>query len=174
MKLLEATKIVFTDTNKYAYHIKNKSKKDSWIFMLKAFLFFTILSFVVNIRNIYSRAADAETSIVLVLIAGIAVYLAIATVVTFVGASILHMFTKIFSSKEKFSDTYAIYCYGSLPYALISWIPYINLVGVAYMIYVQIVALRHGHYFNNAKAVAAYILHFIVLLVIAGLVRMII
>jgi len=171
MKLITAIKLVFSDPDKYAYQIKNTKKIDSLIFLLKSFALFTILSFLINIKGIHERTLDAGTNIYNILFTGFGFYLALAVIITFLSATILHACTKIFGSKEKFSDTFAIYCYGLLPYALISWIPFISLVGVVYTFYIQIVALKHGHYFKNAPAISAYILHFIIVLIIAGIAR---
>ena len=166
MNLIDSIKLIFKDPKKYCMWIKNRTKKESFIFTLKAFSIFIVMFFLLNIRNIYSRTTASNNNIFAVILSGYLMYLIFATIMIFLGASILHMFAKMFNSTEKFKDTYAIYSYGSLPYALIGWIPYVKMVGLIYGVYIQFIALQKGHYFSKKKAIWAYSLHVLTLLLI--------
>ena len=60
---------------------------------------------------------------------------------TFVISLILHTFSEIFSKKITYKQAYSVTAYGMTPWALISWIPLINFIGIIWSWYVVVKGL---------------------------------
>ncbi|NMB66661.1 hypothetical protein GYA25_01210 [Candidatus Woesearchaeota archaeon] len=87
---------------------------------------------------------------------------------SFVGAAILHVWILIFGGKEKYSKTYQLSVYSSLPSLLFGWFPIIgHLVGSIYSICLLIIGTQKVYKIPKIKTLWMYVfIPLIILLVL--------
>ena len=79
-------------------------------------------------------------------------------VLSFVGAGVLHIWIKLFKGKGSYDKSYQLYVYASTPSLLLSWLPFLGIIGWLYGIYLLVVGTQVLHSVSKTKAILIYIL----------------
>ena len=101
----------------------------------------------------------------LALLAAVGLYILIL-VSSFVNAFIMHLFVYLLGGRG-YEKTYRVLVYANTPSMLLSWIPFINIIGFLWGIVNIIIGFTVVHKFSTGRAIAAILLPFVIAAVIA-------
>ena len=83
----------------------------------------------------------------------------------FIGGVILHIFVYIAGGRKDVSTTIRSAIYSATPNLLFGWIPFIGFFAGIWSLVLQVLAIKELHEISTARAVAAVILPFILMLI---------
>ncbi|MCX9009495.1 MAG: YIP1 family protein [Candidatus Methanoperedens sp.] len=89
-------------------------------------------------------------------------FLVFAIAGAFIGGVILHIFVYIVGGRKGIAQTIKAGMYGSTPYLLLGWIPFIGFIAAIWSLVVEIVGIRQLHELTTGRAVLAFALLIIV------------
>ena len=87
----------------------------------------------------------------------------------FIGGVILHIFVYIAGGRKDVSTTIRSAIYSATPNLLFGWIPFIGLLAGLWSLVLQVLAIRELHEISTARAVAAVVLPFVLMLILVVL-----
>lgn len=85
-------------------------------------------------------------------------FLVFAIAGAFIGGAILHIFVYIVGGRKGIAQTIKAGMYGSTPSLLLGWIPFIGFIAAIWSLVVEIVGIRQLHELTTGRAVLAFAL----------------
>ena len=80
---------------------------------------------------------------------------------------IYHLIIRAFGGIESYFRTIQAFVYGATPAILLSWIPFVNIAAALYSIYVTIIGISKLQQISKMKALFAYLIPLILIMVVA-------
>ena len=87
----------------------------------------------------------------------------------FIGSVILHIFVYIAGGRKDVSTTIRSAIYSATPNLLFGWIPLIGFLAGLWSLVLQVLAIKELHEISTARAVAAVVLPFVLMLILVVL-----
>ncbi|MFH8108712.1 MAG: YIP1 family protein [Candidatus Aenigmatarchaeota archaeon] len=87
-----------------------------------------------------------------------------------IGALYLHIFIKIFGGEGNFPSTMTAVAISSTPSFLLGWIPFVNIVGILYGIYIMLIGISILHKVSMGKALGIIVVATLVGIVIGAVI----
>ena len=125
------------------------------------------LSMAQDIASPY--AAMGAFGVIVTILAAIVVMIIAGVIALFIGGIILHIFVYIAGGRKDVSTTLRAFIYSSTPNLLFGWIPLIGFLAGLWSLVLQVMAIRELHEISTARAVAAVVLPYIIMLILVVL-----
>jgi hypothetical protein len=161
--IIDKIKRIFSKPSKFFEDLsKEEGVGESFKFYATLFLFYTLLYY--GIRFLFGVLFKNSGKFFLF---SIPLSYGLGLGLSFVGAAILHVWILIFGGKEKYSKTYQLSVYSSLPTLLFGWFPIIGgLIGSIYSLCLLIIGTQRVHKISKIKTLWMYIFIPLIILLI--------
>jgi hypothetical protein len=88
-------------------------------------------------------------------------------IAAFIGGVILHIFVYLVGGRKGIEQTIKAVMYGSTPWLLLGWIPFIGFIATIWSIVLEIIGIRQLQELPTGKAVLAVLIPVIIVVIIA-------
>jgi hypothetical protein len=174
--ILKAKNILFQPNNCWSDFEKEKGIGNALSYLIILLIVGAVLYYSIGLISLGSTSSEQVNkisamgdkfglSIQSTLLAVTIILFVIFFIATFINSGLIHLFIKMFKGQGTFSDSYKAFTYGTTPQLLLMGIPFINQFSYFYMIYLQLNGLSKLHKISIWKAVFAYILADLILLI---------
>jgi hypothetical protein len=132
-------------------------------FYLLSLIFLVIATFFLPFLGINFFGIGNTSSFLIALIIFFPFALLFGLIMLFVSARIYHLFVLMFGGKEDYKETFKAITYAGAPAPLII-IPYVGILSLVYIIFLEIIGIHHRQKLSIGKSVAVVLIPLIIVL----------
>ncbi len=132
MDILQKASLILTNSGKFFERVRSeKGVRDAFVFF--------VISSLVSLVATTALALNGEMAAIGT--AGLGIIMVIAWLINllllFISAAITMFIAKVLGGKGEYASAYKALAYGSLPYQLLGWIPFIGAIASIWTLYTQ-------------------------------------
>ncbi|MFH0889750.1 MAG: Yip1 family protein [Candidatus Aenigmatarchaeota archaeon] len=132
MDILQKARMIFTNSSKFFEKTKAEKKvNDAFIFFVVSSLVSLVATTTLAFNGTMSKFGMFGLGVIMVLA------WAINLLFVFISAAIVSFAAKSLGGKSEYVSAYKAVAYGSLPYQLFGWIPFVGAIASIWTLYIQ-------------------------------------
>lgn len=159
-EILEKIKAVLQSPGSFFDSIKSEEGYGPALkYLFVIYLVPSIIVFIAGMLSSPGKIGEAAFIAVLSEVFGV-------LVLTFISTGLVHIGIMLVGGKRGIFSTYKALAYGITPYALLQWIPIVNILALLWAIYLEVMGLSKLHEMSMLRAFIGWLIVPLILLVI--------